>query len=373
MLQTDVITPGGDSMEVETGKSALEAIKGMGFEDAISNIASGIVKFTFNLLIAFLVFYLGKYLIKKIYDLVLKIMVGKKVDASLTTFVLSLIRIVLYFILIVTIVGILGIETSSFLALFASAGVAIGMALSGTLQNFAGGVLILLLKPYKVGDYIETQGFTGTVKEIQIFHTIINTTDNKAIIIPNGGLSTGSINNYSLEEYRRVDWKVGLSYGDDYAAAKEVILEMLESDDRIVKRYLDDDMKYRKFQQLHKNDESGDSRAVEENTAEKIGFWKRLRLRRKEKQRQIEEKIRESVSINEGLPIRKECPPFVGLSELGDSSIVLVVRAWTHNTNYWPLYFEMNERFYKELPEKGFNFPFPQMDVHLDGKLLNEK
>ena len=94
------------------------------------------------------------------------------------------------------------------------------MALSGTLQNFAGGVLILLLKPYKVGDFIEAQGFTGSVKEIQIFHTVINTPDNKSIIIPNGGLSTGSINNYSKEEYRRVDWKVGLSYGDDFEKAK---------------------------------------------------------------------------------------------------------------------------------------------------------
>lgn len=190
MIQTEELQSAAD---VSNGKDILEVVKSLGLEDALSGIASGIVQFTFRMLLAILVFYIGKFIIKKIYGLVYSIMVNRKVDASLTTFVLSLVRIVLYFILIITIVGIIGIETSSFLALFASAGVAIGMALSGTLQNFAGGVLILLLKPYKVGDFIEAQGFSGTVKEIQIFHTVINTGDNKAIIIPNGGLSTGSI------------------------------------------------------------------------------------------------------------------------------------------------------------------------------------
>lgn len=231
MIQTEELQSAAD---VSNGKDILEVVKSLGLEDALSGIASGIVQFTFRMLLAILVFYIGKFIIKKIYGLVYSIMVNRKVDASLTTFVLSLVRIVLYFILIITIVGIIGIETSSFLALFASAGVAIGMALSGTLQNFAGGVLILLLKPYKVGDFIEAQGFSGTVKEIQIFHTVINTGDNKAIIIPNGGLSTGSINNYSLEQYRRVDWVIGLSYGTDYAAARKVILSMLDSDRKSV-------------------------------------------------------------------------------------------------------------------------------------------
>ena len=108
------------------------------------------------------------------------------------------------------------------------------MALSGTLQNFAGGVLILLLKPYKIGDYIEAQGYSGTVKEIQIFHTIINTPDNKSIIIPNGGLSTGSVNNYSRESFRRVDWVVGISYGDSVDTAREKILAILASDSRTI-------------------------------------------------------------------------------------------------------------------------------------------
>lgn len=352
--------------KIDSGKSAFEALKGLGFDDAISSIANGIVEFTFKLLIAILVFYVGKFIIKKIYGLVYSIMVNRKVDASLTTFVLSLVKIVLFFILIVTVVGIIGIETSSFLALFASAGVAIGMALSGTLQNFAGGVLILLLKPYKVGDYIETQGFTGTVKEIQIFHTIINTTDNKAIIIPNGGLSTGSINNYSLEQYRRVDWKIGLSYGNDYSEARKTILEMLNSDNRVVKQYIEDDMKLRKeLQREEELKEHSSEIAVEDEIVKKESWWKRFKNRRKRHQLAIQEKLREQVSLNEGLPVKKDCTPFVGLDELADSSINIVVRAWTHSSNYWGLYYEMNERFYKELPEHGFSFPFPQMDVHI--------
>ena len=316
--------------KVESGKTAASALEGLAFDDAISKLANSIVDFSFKLLIAIVVFYVGKFVITKIYRFVRSIMIARKVDASLTTFVLSLIRMVLYFILIITIVGILGIETSSFLALFASAGVAIGMALSGTLQNFAGGVLILLLKPYKVGDYIEAGGFAGTVKEIQIFHTIINTVDNKAIIIPNGGLSTGSINNYSLESYRRVDWTVSLSYGDDFEHAREVILKMLDEDSRIVKHYMEDELP-----DLNDEDDSK------------------------------KESLIDRVKKNVAEATKKDCKPFVGLSELADSSINITVRAWTQASNYWPLYFEMNERFYKELPQHGFNFPFPQMDVHI--------
>ncbi len=347
--------------KVDSGKSAFEALKGLGFDDAITSIANGIVHFSFRLLICILVFYIGKFIIRKIYTLVQGIMINRRIDASLSTFVLSLIKIVLYFILIVTIVGILGIETSSFLALFASAGVAIGMALSGTLQNFAGGVLILLLKPYKVGDYIEAQGFAGTVKEIQIFHTLINTPDNKAIIIPNGGLSTGSINNYSFENYRRVDWSIGLSYGDDYPAAKKAILEILESDPRIVKRYIEDDIQRRKA--IADKDKAESAVPVEEV---KEGWWARMRRHKKERQEALKEKIKEQTTFQEGLPVKKECPPFVALSQLADSSIVLTVRAWVAASEYWSVYFDMNERFYKELPEKGFNFPFPQLDVHVN-------
>lgn len=376
MTQTEEIIQLPD--KVDSGKSAFEALKGLGFEDAISSIANGIVQFSFKLLIAILVFYIGKFIIKKIYDVVFKVMVNNKVEASLTTFVLSVIRIVLYFILIVTVIGILGIETSSFLALFASAGVAIGMALSGTLQNFAGGVLILLLKPYKVGDYIEAQGYAGTVKEIQIFHTLINTVDNKSIIIPNGGLSTGSINNYSKEDYRRVDWTIGLSYGTDYKAAAAVLMEMVTSDPRVVKKYIEDHKteyaEYLKQQHIETEPECDDEKSEDcigqdcdchEEEPEKMGWLKRFRLHRKVKKMQIQERLKSQISINEGLPVKKDCTPFVGLNELADSSINIVVRAWTPAKDYWGLYFEMNQRFYTELPEKGFSFPFPQLDVHI--------
>jgi len=209
-------------------------LKSLTFDEFIDKFVSSTVSFAINLAIAIAIFYIGRWIINKLYRLVHNIFIKRNIDASLSTFVLSMIRIVLYFILIVTVIGILGIETSSFLALFASAGVAIGMALSGTLQNFAGGVLILLLKPYKIGDYIEAQGYSSTVKEIQIFHTIINTPDNKSIIIPNGGLSTGSVNNYSRESFRRVDWVVGISYGDSVDTAREKILAILASDSRTI-------------------------------------------------------------------------------------------------------------------------------------------
>ena len=236
--------------------SFLESLKGLGFEDAVSKIAKSVIDFGFKLFIAILVFYIGRFIIRKIYKLVLKTMTARRVDASLTTFVLSLINVTLYFILTITVIGILGIETSSFIAIFASAGVAVGMALSGTLQNFAGGVLILLLKPYKVGDFIEVGGYTGTVKSIQLFSTIINTIDNKAIIIPNGTLSTSSINNYSLEQYRRVDWSVSLAYGTDLDAAKAAMLEIVGADSRIVKKYIEDDMKSREILEPSKSSSS---------------------------------------------------------------------------------------------------------------------
>ncbi|MBD5212922.1 MAG: mechanosensitive ion channel [Bacteroidales bacterium] len=364
-VQTDMpVIPLPDTTE-GAGKT-FKMFEGLSFDDAISKLANSMVDFAFKLLIAIAVFYVGKLIIRKIYKVTRTLLVNRHVDASLSTFVLSLIRIVLYFILIITVIGILGIETSSFLALFASAGVAIGMALSGTLQNFAGGVLILLLKPYKVGDYIEAQGFTGTVKAIQIFHTIINTVDNKAIIIPNGGLSTGSINNYSLEQYRRVDWTIGLSYGNDFESARNVILEMLDSDDRVIKKYVEEYEAHR-LEATAKPEPSEDSQNSnkEDEVPVKEGFWTRFAKRRKQRREALQTALHDKELMNAGLPIKVDRSPFVGLSELADSSINITVRAWTRSEFYWPLYFQMNQRFYKELPEHGFSFPFPQLDVHL--------
>ena len=196
----------------------------------ISDISSALVSFGLRLLAALVCFYLGKFIIKKIHNVAKAVMTRRGVEPSLNTFLLSLVKISLMFVLIITCIAILGIETSSFIAIFASAGVAIGMALSGTLQNFAGGVLILLLKPYKVGDFIVAEGFSGTVKEIQIFNTVIITPNNERVIIPNGGLSTNTINNYSGEKYRRLEWKVSISYGDSIDTAREVILGLINAE-----------------------------------------------------------------------------------------------------------------------------------------------
>lgn len=358
MIQTENIIPAVELPEEATGPSLWDQIKGMGFEDAMSTVTNSLVSFCFKLIIAILVFYVGKFLIKRIYQLVFNVMTRRRVDASLTTFVLSLIRITLYFVLIIIAIGILGVETSSFIALFASAGVAIGMALSGTLQNFAGGVLILLLKPYKVGDFIEVQGFTGTVKSIQLFNTVINTVDNKAIILPNGALSTSSINNYSLEDYRRVDWQISLAYGTDYEAARQVILDIVNSDVRTVRQFIEDDIAYRekvaeeKFRAEHP-----------EPPAEKKHnwVWRLFHTGRKVIPAAPDINMDQPVS----LPQKLDRSPFVGLQEMGDSAIVFAVRAWTHSSNYWPVYYDLNKRFYTELPLKGFEFPFPQLDVHV--------
>lgn len=352
--------------EIKEGSGFFSSLKGLSLDDAISTIANGMVSFAFKLLIAIIVFYVGRFIIIKLYKLTHKVMVSRKIDPSLTTFVLSLVKMVLYFILIVTVIGILGIETSSFLAIFASAGVAIGMALSGTLQNFAGGVLILLIKPYKVGDYIEAQGYAGTVKAIQIFHTVINTIDNKAIIIPNGALSTSSINNYSLEEYRRVDWTIALAYGTDFDKAKAKIIDMLASEKMVVHTTIENDENYRarKLAEAAAKDSPETEAALSEEV--KTHWWQKVFHRSKKHQEILKQKLtpgQMEVALGDE---KLDRSPQVFLSELADSSVNISVRVWTYSPNYWPLYFKMNQRFYKELPESGFEFPFPQMDVHFD-------
>ena len=180
------------------------------------------------------IWIIGRWLTRRLVSVVKLLMEKRETNLSVRTFVGSFLDVVSLIILLVIIIGVLGIDTSSFIALFASAGVAIGMALSGTLQNFAGGVIILLFRPFKVGDFIEAQGQAGTVKEIQIFNTLIQTGDNKSILVPNGPLSTGIVNNYSRESLRRVDFVFSISYGDDYEKAKEVLLELIDADKRIL-------------------------------------------------------------------------------------------------------------------------------------------
>lgn len=372
-------------------KEELSQLKSLSFDELLDKIVSGTVSLVINVALALLIFYVGKYVIKKIHRIIALVLVRRGVDQSLSTFVLSFVRIVLYFILLVTCIGILGIETSSFIALFASAGVAIGMALSGTLQNFAGGVLILLLKPYKIGDYIEAQGYAGTVTEIQIFHTIISTFDNKSIIIPNGGLSTSSINNYSREKYRRVAWTVAISYGDDVDKARTAILDMFANDPAIcrpssnVLSPFDEPMpEYHLEISPTKEEWSKDKqsqnvrRTIEESLPEGITqadldeentlpWWKRIFGSKAKVQRRV---ARWRIRQQQQLATLSRTPDLkseVLVNELADSSVNLSVRAWVLSKDYWKVYFDYNEKFYKLLPSVAdVHFPFPQMDIHIN-------
>lgn len=357
--------------------SEWELLRTLPVDDLVHQLASRVVHFAIQLAIAVAVFYAGKFIIRKLMALFTGVMHRRRVDPSLSTFLTSMVRIVLFFILIVTVIGILGIETSSFIALFASAGVAIGMALSGTLQNFAGGVLILLLKPYRVGDYIEAQGYAGTVKEIQIFHTIINTPDNKAIIIPNGGLSTGSINNYNREDYRRIDWNVSIAYGDDFDNARSAILDIVLSEPGIVHKYIEDDRRARAL--AARGIDPGTLGTDDVDTYEPIedpdllnamavehrrSWWQKLVGHRSSAGSLLPPALQKS-RVREADTERVDRSPVVVLDVMADSSVNLKVRAWAHASLYWKLYYDINRRLYVELPGKGINFPFPQLDVHL--------
>ena len=194
-----------------------------------------VVPFGLKLVAAIVVLLLGRWVIKLIKKALRRVMDRRNADPSLSSFLMSLVSVLLTFFLILAIVGILGINTSSLVALLASAGLAIGMALSGTLQNFAGGVMIMLFKPFKVDDFISSQGYEGKVKEIQIFNTHLLTVDNKEVILPNGALATGVMTNFSRQGTRRVDWTFSIAYGDDYDKAKTILLRLCDADPKIMK------------------------------------------------------------------------------------------------------------------------------------------
>ena len=180
-----------------------------------------------HILIAAIVYAIGRAIIGIINRVVARLLNRQHIDPSVQTFLRSMIKILLTILLIISVIGALGINTTSFAALLASAGVAVGMALSGHLQNFAGGLVILLFKPYKVGDWIEAQGVQGCVKEIQIFHTVLVQADNKVVYVPNGSMSTAVVVNYSRLDTRRVEWTIGIDYGEDVDKARAAILEAL--------------------------------------------------------------------------------------------------------------------------------------------------
>jgi small conductance mechanosensitive channel len=242
-----------------------------------------------------IVLIIGLWITKLITKGVGKSLVKSNIDQSLVPFLKSLTNIVLKALVAITVMGMIGIQMTSFVAILGAAGLAVGLALSGTLQNFAGGVIILILKPFKIGDFIEAQGYTGTVKEITIFSTMLNTPDKKLVIIPNGPLSTGALTNFSAEPLRRVDWTFGIAYGDDVEDFKRAMNDFIAADTRIL----------------------------------------------------------------------KDPAPFMGLSELADSSVNFAVRVWVDGPEYWNVYFEMNEKVYTKFADYKLNIPFPQMDIHV--------
>ncbi|MBQ3998866.1 MAG: mechanosensitive ion channel [Paludibacteraceae bacterium] len=282
-----------------------------------------LVQFGLQLLAAFLIYIIGIWVIRLVKRALKRLFDRRKTEPTIASFLTSFASISLTILFIVLSIGVLGVDTTSLAALLAAGGMAVGMALSGTLQNFAGGIMLLAFKPFKAGDFIEAQGYIGVVVELNITSTKILTRDNKVVILPNGILSNGTINNYTGRPLRRIEWQVSVAYGVDAKACKEAILAILDSDDRILKP--DTDMNK---------------------------LYKELRV----SQFQLS-------TVNyrmDAIPA-----PFVGLKSLNSSDITFVVRAWVRNNDFWDgqVLYDIQERFYTELPPQGFPFAYPHMDV----------
>ena len=219
---------------LKAGKEVIEAAKSGQVDQLIDQVTAMGLQAGKSLLLAVVVAVVGRYAIKFINKIVAGMLERRNVEPTVQSFLKSFVNILLVTLLIITVVGTLGVNTTSLAALLASAGLAVGMALSGNLQNLAGGLILLFFKPFKVGDFIEAQGVSGIVKAIQTFHTVLTTTDNKELFIPNGPLSSGNVTNYTKNALRRVDFTVSVEYGTDVQKVKEVTLELLKADERIM-------------------------------------------------------------------------------------------------------------------------------------------
>ncbi len=268
----------------------------------MSGLSAMAMNLCYRIIGAILVYIVGKWCISKINAIVEKALLKKQLEVSLMGFIKSIVSVALWLALIIAIISVLGIETSSFVALFAGAGMAIGMAMSGTLGNFAGGVMVLLFKPYKVGDYISAQGYEGVVKEIQIFNTILVTLDNRTIIIPNGALSTGSLENYSKQPYRRVDLNFEFAYGTDYETVREAIEKIQQACPQIIQAPIS------------------------------------------------------------GEPV---LGPWQGLASMNDHSCTIATRSWCNTADYWTVAGYMNHEVYQQLRKSGYMFPYNKVDVNI--------
>ncbi len=250
--------------------------------------------YALRVLYAIAIFVVGRYISKWLKGIVEKLMVKAQIDKTLVSFVSSVVYALLLVFVILAALSKLGVNTTSFIAVLGAAGLAVGLALQGTIANVGAAVLIILFRPFKVGDFVEAGGATGTVEEINMFSTIFRTGDNKVVIVPNSAIIGGKITNYSAKETRRVDWTFGIGYEDDLKLAKETLKEIIESEPRIL----------------------------------------------------------------------KEPPPLVAVSELADSSVNFVVRAWVKAKDYWDVYFSIIEKVKLTFDEKGISIPYPQLDIH---------
>jgi small conductance mechanosensitive channel len=271
------------------------------WSEIVNFLSHQVLDFGIKLLVCIIIYIVGKKLIRLLNKALEKLMSSRKLDMSAISFLTSLVNILLTVVLLITIINILGVNNSSFIALFASFGVAMGMALSGTMQNFAGGIMILMFRPYKIGDYIQAQGQEGTVKSIQIFNTILITSDNRTIYVPNGGLSNNIIVNFHEQNTRRVEWSINVEHGTDYDKSKSVIQTVLSSDKRIL------------------NDPK----------------------------------------------------PFIALRALNENSVEILIRAWVKRSNYWGVYYDINEQIYKIFTTNGINISSPRLTVQMSNEPKN--
>ena len=251
-----------------------------------------------NILAAAAILVAGKLAASGTRRLVRKLMNRRQVDATLVGFVSSILYAGILAFVVIAAMSKLGIQTASFVAVLGAAGLAVGLALQGSLSNFASGVLMIIFKPFKGGDFVDAGGATGFIDEIGIFTTTVRTLDNKKVIVPNSKIMGDNITNYTARETRRVDLTAGVSYGDDIDKVKQVLTRILQEDGRIL----------------------------------------------------------------------DEPAPFVGLSEMADSSVNFTVRGWVRTEDYWGVYFDTNEKIKKTFDAEGITIPFPQRDVHMYGE-----
>ena len=235
IFQTSIPIIPADSLDLKgSAEKFVEKVTTTPADVLLKELGSDALQFGLKVLAALAIYFIGAWVIKRIKKLLGNIFERRKTDKAIASFTMSLVSISLTILLIILTVGTLGVNTTSLAAILAAGGMAIGMALSGTVQNFAGGIMLLVFKPFKAGDFIEAQGFSGTVSEVNIVSTKLTTTDNRVIVLPNGSLSSGTINNISQNPIRRLEWKIGVEYGSDIDQARKVILGILNADARVL-------------------------------------------------------------------------------------------------------------------------------------------